>query len=135
MLYSIKFIMYVNSSVAYFFLQLHLGLKSQHGRISCIFNCPNMTFGLVGMSYMNISRLFSSNVSLKTRNLVMPKEWRFRRTRTRTLRQQLLTLHQVSSVSASLPGICVRSTDHRESHLTQRLHVFSWQIWELLLWS
>ena len=31
MLYSIKFIMYVNSPVAYFFLQLHLGLKSQHG--------------------------------------------------------------------------------------------------------
>ena len=34
-----------------------------------------------------------------------------------------------------LPGICVRSTDHRETHLTQRLNVFSWQIWELLLWT
>ncbi len=31
MLYSIKFIMYVNSSIEYFFLLLLLGLTSEHG--------------------------------------------------------------------------------------------------------
>ena len=34
-----------------------------------------------------------------------------------------------------LPGICGRSTYHRQTHITERLHVFSWQIWELLLWT